>query len=112
MPHLTNPLHHQDKGAAQLGAQQQQAPMGGPETSSLNQQGTLVDGAHPQHHHQKGTGAASGFFEGYSTKGWFGQQWVDLLTMAIVGAIALGVYVAPPAPSRSFAINFQDGESE
>jgi diacylglycerol diphosphate phosphatase / phosphatidate phosphatase len=30
--------------------------------------------------------------------------------MVILGAIGLGVYKAPPAPSRSFPVYFQDGE--
>lgn len=37
---------------------------------------------------------------------------VDLLTMAALGAIGLGVYFADPAPTRSFAVDFSDGESE
>lgn len=36
--------------------------------------------------------------------------WLDLLTMAAMGAIGLGVYNADPAPSRSFPITFLDGE--
>jgi diacylglycerol diphosphate phosphatase/phosphatidate phosphatase len=30
--------------------------------------------------------------------------------MAIMGAIGLGVYMADPAPSRSFPVIFNDGE--
>jgi diacylglycerol diphosphate phosphatase/phosphatidate phosphatase len=49
-----------------------------------------------------------------STRPTFGQ-WLkhtalDIVTMAILGAIGLGVYFADPAPSRSFAITFSDGE--
>ncbi|KAF2197204.1 PAP2-domain-containing protein [Delitschia confertaspora ATCC 74209] len=58
--------------------------------------------------HHTGTGA------GHNTRPTFGQwiksTWVDILTMAIIGAIGLGVYFADPAPSRSFAVDFQDGE--
>lgn len=36
--------------------------------------------------------------------------WLDLLTMAAMGAIGLGVYEAHPAPSRSFPVTFSDGE--
>lgn len=33
---------------------------------------------------------------------WIKATWLDILTMAIMGAIGLGVYMAHPAPSRSF----------
>lgn len=33
---------------------------------------------------------------------WIKATWLDILTMAIMGAIGLGVYMADPAPSRSF----------
>lgn len=50
----------------------------------------------------------------YNTRPRFGQwlkaTWLDILTMAIMGAIGLGVYMADPAPSRSFPVIFQDGE--
>jgi len=36
--------------------------------------------------------------------------WLDIVTMAIMGAIGLGVYMADPAPSRSFPVTFRDGE--
>jgi diacylglycerol diphosphate phosphatase / phosphatidate phosphatase len=38
------------------------------------------------------------------------MTWLDILTMAVMGAIGLGVYEAHPAPSRSFPVLFQDGE--
>jgi diacylglycerol diphosphate phosphatase/phosphatidate phosphatase len=42
----------------------------------------------------------------YNSRPTFGQwlkaTWLDILTMAIMGAIGLGVYMADPAPSRSF----------
>ena len=43
------------------------------------------------------------------------SQWLrtygpDILVMACMGAIGLGVYMAPPAPTRSFPIQFSDGE--
>ncbi|KAH8684033.1 phosphatidic acid phosphatase type 2/haloperoxidase [Ilyonectria robusta] len=41
---------------------------------------------------------------------WLKHTWLDILTMAIMGAIGLGVYMAHPAPSRSFAVTFSDGE--
>ncbi|RMY91241.1 hypothetical protein D0862_09763 [Hortaea werneckii] len=40
---------------------------------------------------------------------WLKAAWPDLLTMIIVGAVGLGAYWAPPAPSRSFPIHYQDG---
>ncbi|ETN42823.1 uncharacterized protein HMPREF1541_01981 [Cyphellophora europaea CBS 101466] len=41
---------------------------------------------------------------------WLKFTWLDLLTMAAMGAVGLGVYNADPAPSRSFPITFNDGE--
>ncbi|KAK4225079.1 pap2 superfamily protein [Podospora fimiseda] len=41
---------------------------------------------------------------------WLKGTWLDLLTMVVLGAIGLGVYYAPPAPSRSFAVTFANGE--
>ncbi|KAK0385431.1 hypothetical protein NLU13_7907 [Sarocladium strictum] len=41
---------------------------------------------------------------------WIKHTALDLITMAVLGAIGLGVYFADPAPSRSFAITFSDGE--
>ncbi|KIW31010.1 uncharacterized protein PV07_02695 [Cladophialophora immunda] len=41
---------------------------------------------------------------------WLKFTWLDLLTMAAMGAIGLGVYEAKPAPSRSFPVTFSDGE--
>ncbi|KAF1948049.1 PAP2-domain-containing protein [Clathrospora elynae] len=55
------------------------------------------------------TGTAS-----YNSRPSFGQwikaTWLDIVTMAIMGAIGLGVYMADPASSRSFPVVFQDGE--
>ncbi|BGP45918.1 hypothetical protein JCM10450v2_001753 [Rhodotorula kratochvilovae] len=41
---------------------------------------------------------------------WMKMYWVDLLTMAALGAVGLGVYFADPAPTRSFPVTFADGE--
>ncbi|KAH6658684.1 phosphatidic acid phosphatase type 2/haloperoxidase [Truncatella angustata] len=41
---------------------------------------------------------------------WLKLTWLDILTMAIMGAIGLGVYMAHPAPTRSFPVTFSDGE--
>jgi len=41
---------------------------------------------------------------------WLKAMWLDILTMAAMGAIGLGVYMAKPAPTRSFAVTFSDGE--
>lgn len=41
---------------------------------------------------------------------WLKGTWIDIITMIILGAIGLGVYKAPPAPSRSFPVSFSDGE--
>lgn len=50
----------------------------------------------------------------WNTKPTFGQ-WIkatalDIVSMAVMGAIGLGVYMARPAPSRSFPVTFQDRE--
>ncbi|KAJ4309427.1 hypothetical protein N0V94_008934 [Neodidymelliopsis sp. IMI 364377] len=41
---------------------------------------------------------------------WIKATALDIITMAAMGAIGLGVYEADPAPSRSFPITFRDGE--
>src|SRR5947207_15484423 len=41
---------------------------------------------------------------------WISTFWKDVLVMACMGAIALGVHLAPPVPSRTFPIAFKDGE--
>ncbi|ESK88402.1 lipid phosphate phosphatase 1 [Moniliophthora roreri MCA 2997] len=41
---------------------------------------------------------------------WLRLHGVDLITMALMGALGLGIYMAPPAPSRSFPVYFQNGE--
>jgi len=41
---------------------------------------------------------------------WLKHTWIDILTMAAMGAIGLGVYMAHPAANRSFAVTFSDGE--
>ncbi|KAF3937537.1 hypothetical protein ABW19_dt0200572 [Dactylella cylindrospora] len=42
--------------------------------------------------------------------GWVRTIWLDILTMALMGVVGLGVYMAPPAPTRNFPVYFQDGE--
>ncbi|KAG5925441.1 hypothetical protein E4U53_003310 [Claviceps sorghi] len=41
---------------------------------------------------------------------WLRHTALDIVTMIAMGAVGLGVYMAHPAPSRSFAITFSDGE--
>ncbi|KAF7562424.1 hypothetical protein G7046_g1696 [Stylonectria norvegica] len=41
---------------------------------------------------------------------WLKYTWLDILTMAAMGVVGLGVYEAHPAASRSFAVTFSDGE--
>ncbi|KAH6892590.1 phosphatidic acid phosphatase type 2/haloperoxidase [Thelonectria olida] len=41
---------------------------------------------------------------------WLKHTWLDLVTMVLMGVVGLGVYQAHPAPSRSFAVTFSDGE--
>ncbi|GAA5970336.1 hypothetical protein JCM3765_003047 [Sporobolomyces pararoseus] len=58
-----------------------------------------------------GGGGGKAFVHQRPTVGeWFKTYYVDLLTMAAIGAISLGVYEADPAPTRSFPITFSDGQ--
>ncbi|KAK6212076.1 pap2 superfamily protein [Colletotrichum tabaci] len=41
---------------------------------------------------------------------WLKGTLLDIITMVCMGAIGLGIYMAPPAPNRSFAVTFADGE--
>ncbi|KAJ6513847.1 phosphatidic acid phosphatase type 2/haloperoxidase [Mycena vitilis] len=41
---------------------------------------------------------------------WLRLHGADLITMALMGALGLGIYKAPPAPSRSFPVYFQGGQ--
>ncbi|KAG8743887.1 hypothetical protein FRC10_011177 [Ceratobasidium sp. 414] len=41
---------------------------------------------------------------------WIRLYGVDIITMAAMGAVGLGVYEAKPAPSRSFPVYFDSGE--
>lgn len=51
----------------------------------------------------------SGVGKGFVLTKWLRLHLVDLITMAIMGAIGLGVYRAPPAPNRSFPVFHPDG---
>ncbi|TFL06864.1 acid phosphatase/Vanadium-dependent haloperoxidase [Pterulicium gracile] len=46
----------------------------------------------------------------FSATKWIRLFAPDLITMALMGALGLGIYEAPPAPSRSFPVFFQDGQ--
>ncbi|KAI1323725.1 acid phosphatase/Vanadium-dependent haloperoxidase [Xylariaceae sp. FL0255] len=41
---------------------------------------------------------------------WLKVTWKDIVTFIIMGALGLGIYEAHPAPTRSFAVTFSDGE--
>ncbi|KAI1414432.1 acid phosphatase/Vanadium-dependent haloperoxidase [Hypoxylon sp. FL1857] len=41
---------------------------------------------------------------------WLKVTGLDIITMICMGAIGLGIYEADPAPTRSFAVTFSDGE--
>ncbi|KAF6828988.1 pap2 superfamily protein [Colletotrichum plurivorum] len=41
---------------------------------------------------------------------WLKGTLLDIITMICMGALGLGIYMAPPAPNRSFAVTFADGE--
>jgi len=88
------------------------------------QQGTYADGTpatgatgapgqhattqgHPGFNHaEEGYPSQSrkGFATGFSVVRWLRLHAVDLITMAAMGAVGLGVYEADPAPSRSFPV--------
>ncbi|KDR81788.1 hypothetical protein GALMADRAFT_114486 [Galerina marginata CBS 339.88] len=57
---------------------------------------------------QSGAGRALG--APFRFGAWVRLHGFDILTMAVMGAIGLGVYFADPAPNRSFPIYFQDGQ--
>ncbi|KAH7108055.1 acid phosphatase/Vanadium-dependent haloperoxidase [Auriculariales sp. MPI-PUGE-AT-0066] len=46
----------------------------------------------------------------FSFFSWLKLNVVDLVTMALMGALGLGLYLSPPAPSRSFAVNNPSGD--
>lgn len=50
-----------------------------------------------------------GFMTGFTFSHWIRLNLVDLLCMAAMGAVGLGVYEAKPAPSRSFPVQQVDG---
>jgi len=63
----------------------------------------------PTHHekrHHKAPATHGNEGRAWNTKPTFGQwikaTWLDIITMAAMGAVGLGVYMAKPAPSRSF----------
>ncbi|KAK8177542.1 phosphatidate phosphatase [Phyllosticta citrichinensis] len=66
------------------------------------------------HHHANGKQHGPVYSGALNKRPPFGQwlkvTWPDILTMALMGAIGLGVYQADPAPSRSFPVFFSDGE--
>ncbi|RYP02248.1 hypothetical protein DL764_005890 [Monosporascus ibericus] len=41
---------------------------------------------------------------------WLKHTWFDIVMMACMGALGLGIYMARPAANRSFAVTFADGE--
>ncbi|KAK3686228.1 phosphatidic acid phosphatase type 2/haloperoxidase [Podospora appendiculata] len=78
--------------------------------------GPVAPTAAPNGHGHARTNQRRGHHDPYTmtTRPTFGQwlkvTWLDILTMAAMGAIGLGVYMAKPAPTRSFAVTFSDGE--
>ncbi|TPX09926.1 uncharacterized protein E0L32_008948 [Thyridium curvatum] len=68
--------------------------------------GVVRERRHGRHHHGEPYPMATRPTFGQ----WLKATWLDIITMAAMGAIGLGVYMAKPAPTRSFAITFSDGE--
>lgn len=76
-------------------------------TGHHHNQGHLSNNAITDHGH----GHGPGHLPARPTFGqWLKTTWLDLVTMAALGAIGLGVYYARPAPTRSFPVTFFDGE--
>ncbi|KAH8664608.1 phosphatidic acid phosphatase type 2/haloperoxidase [Xylariales sp. PMI_506] len=100
---LFNHKNRQEPGPGPNGA----APAAATTNTTTNRRG-LFGGRNKQRDHV----AAAPY--SMSTRPSFGQwlkyTWLDILTMAIMGAIGLGVYEAHPAPTRSFPVTFSDGE--
>ncbi|QSZ36650.1 hypothetical protein DSL72_006531 [Monilinia vaccinii-corymbosi] len=71
--------------------------------------GANVATTHETKHHAQGPMVLS-MDQRPSFGQWLKATWLDILTMAAMGAVGLGVYEAHPAPSRSFPVYFQDGE--
>lgn len=63
-----------------------------------------ADGA-PRHHNEPYSMATRPSFGQ-----WLKVTWLDIITMVAMGALGLGIYMAKPAPTRSFAVTFSDGE--
>ncbi|GAA5967959.1 hypothetical protein JCM11641_003681 [Rhodosporidiobolus odoratus] len=94
--------------------------------SSVGTQGTAVNSPHMGTHHGAAGGPGGAPIGDVSTGGngsgkawiyqrptfgeWVKMYWVDLLTMAALGAVGLGIYEADPAPTREFPVQFSDGE--
>ncbi|KAJ4349796.1 uncharacterized protein N0V89_008414 [Didymosphaeria variabile] len=89
-------------------------------TAAADPNTTAATGTHekkPGIFSKRNHGAAATHHNGtpaWNTRPTFGQ-WIkatalDIITMAAMGAIGLGVYMAHPAPSRSFPVIFSDGE--
>ncbi|KAF2428281.1 PAP2-domain-containing protein [Tothia fuscella] len=93
-----------------------------PNTTTSTGAATTTTAPHDHHEkkaHTKAAGTGRGgkhgtYPEALNSKPTFGQwikgTWLDILTMVIFGAIGLGIYMSPPAPSRSFPVTFRDGE--
>ncbi|KAG6865862.1 hypothetical protein C0991_010943 [Blastosporella zonata] len=56
-------------------------------------------------HRRKSTESAP-----FSLLVWLRLHGFDLITMALMGALGIGIYEAPPAPNRSFPVYFQNGQ--
>ncbi|KAL8414451.1 hypothetical protein RB594_005620 [Gaeumannomyces avenae] len=41
---------------------------------------------------------------------WLKHTWLDILTMALLGALGLGIYMLRPLPNRSFPVAYASGE--
>ncbi|KAJ3167994.1 hypothetical protein HDU88_001941 [Geranomyces variabilis] len=72
---------------------------------------------HHHHNHNRNYDNRNGGYPARSTgepkftlSSYVRTYWQDYLTMAAMGALGLGIYMARPAPNRLFPIYFRDGE--
>ncbi|KAI5845709.1 phosphatidic acid phosphatase type 2/haloperoxidase [Morchella snyderi] len=83
------------------------APAGNSTSSKHHHRRSSASHGHPEKHRQV---FGRHMNERPTIGEWLRTIWLDIITMACLGAVGLGVYMAPPAPSRSFPVYFQDGE--
>ncbi|KAL5924084.1 hypothetical protein ACKVV7_002180 [Pyricularia oryzae] len=78
---------------------------------AAKEEGSLPSTEADGHRHHKRSPAESYSMSKRPSFGqWVKHTWLDIVTMAIMGALGLGIYFAEPRPARSFAVTFSDGQ--